>query len=339
MTNMVFYNSINQVDKEKWVGFYKSHKLGNVYQTFEMFEFWKNLKNYIPFIFLLESDSQECLAFCTGVIVPKGKSKTKNPDKSAIIYGGPLIKDDNNEIFDFFIKKSWKYLKFKSKYIEFRNFGSDLNFKQGFIKNKWKYTPKLNYIIDLTSEEEVFNKFGTSRRKQIRKSLREGVEISYEKSNENIKGVYDILLNIFKTNDKVMALPIPDLEFLSDLLLLKGSGIATVKFNNNIIGGGFFLYDDKIIYNWFRGGLNRDYNKQSPDAVVDWAIMKFGIENNISLFDFGGAGTKGWDNRLRTYKSRFGGELIENGMYSRINFPLLFRIENKLSRILNKTNP
>ncbi len=333
MTSFKFYSSIDAVDKEKWRNFYKNHDWANIYQTFEMFEFWNKLKKYTPFILFLESDTGDCLAFSTGVIVPRGKSKTKNPDKSAIIYGEPLIKENTREISDFFIKKIRRYLKFKSKYIEFRNFQSDLFFKDEFLKNNWKYTPKLNYIIHLTSEEEVFNKFSSSRRRQINKAFREGVEISYEKTNENILGVYKILLNIFKVNDKEMTLPIPDFTFLSNLLLLNNSGIVTLRYHNKIIGGAFFLFDQGRIYQWFRGGLNRAYNKQSPDAVVDWAVMKFGIKNEIPLFDFLGAGTKGMENRLRTYKSRFGGELIEIGMYSRMNFPILYRIENKLSKL------
>lgn len=338
MAGFKFYSSIDLVEKEKWEGFYKNHNWANIYQTFEMFEFWSDLKNHTSFIFFLESDIGECLAFTTGVIVPKGESKTKHPDKSAIIYGEPLIKDNNKEIFNFFIKKIGKFLKFKSKYIEFRNFGSDLTFKQDFLNNKWKYTPKLNYIIHLTSEEEVFSKFSSSRKRQINKAIKEGVEISFKKTNENIKGVYNILSAVFKVNDKVMILPIPDFTFLSNLLLLDNSGIVTLRYDHKIIGGAFFLFDQNSIYLWFRGGLNREYNKQSPDAVVDWAVMKFGIKNKITFFDFLGAGTKGQENRLRTYKSRFGGELIEIGMYSRVNFPLLFRIENKFSKILTKIN-
>ncbi len=331
----IFSSTIDQSSKAKWITFYNSHKQNNVFQTFDMFNFWSNLKNYKVFILLVESINEECLGFCIGAIIPKGKSKTKNPNSSAVIYGGPLIKNDDRSIFNFFIKKAEKYLKFKSKYIEFRNFRSDLIFKNEFVNIKWKYTPKLNILVGLDSENEVFNDFSASRRREIRKAYKEGVKISYDKTKENIEGVYKILLEIFRVNDKIMALPIPNLTFLSNLLLMNNARILTLRYDNKIIGGAFFLYDDKRIYHWFRGGLHREYNKQSPDAVIDWEVMKFGIENNLLIFDFMGAGTKGQDNRLRTYKSRFGGDLVEIGMYSKINFPLLFRIENKLHRMKN----
>jgi len=339
MKNIKFYSAIDKIEKEKWTDFYKNHDHSNFYQSIEMFEFWGHQKNYKSFIFFLESSDGKCLGFCTGVIVPTGKSKTKNPNRSALIYGGPLIKDENKEILEIFINKIGKYLKFKSKYIEFRNFRTDLILKDTFIKNNWKYTPKLNYFIHLVSEEEVYNKFDSSRRREIRRAYRDGVEVSYEKSQENLIAVYNILSGIFKMNDKVMALPIPDFAFLSNLLLLKNSRMVTLTYNNKVIGGGFFVYDNNRIYHWFRGGLNRDHNKQSPDAVVDWEVMKFGLEHKIPLFDYMGAGTKGQDNRLRKYKSRFGGELVEIGMYSRINFPLWFRIENKIIRTLRKYIP
>jgi len=339
MKSIEFYTHINKEDKEKWVDFYNNHDQSNCYQTLEMFEFWGDQKNYRSFILFLESSDKVCLGFCTGVIVPTGKSKTKNPNRTALIYGGPLIRDDNKEILKIFLDRMGKYLKFKSKYIEFRNFRTDLILKDTFVNNNWKYTPKLNYFIHLDSEEEVYNKFDSSRRREIRRAFKDGVEISYDKSQENLKGVYDILSKVFKINDKVMTLPIPDLAFLSNLLKLDNSRMITVTYNNKIIGGGFFVYDKNRIYHWFRAGLNREHNKQSPDAVVDWEVMKFGIKHKITIFDYMGAGTKGQDNRIRTYKSRFGGELVETGMYSRVNFPLLFRIENKIIKTYRKYSP
>ncbi len=336
MKNIEFYTCISEVNREKWVDFYKNHDQANAFQTIEMFEFWGDQKNYKSFIFFLEASSKECLGFCTGVIVPTGKSKTKNPNRSALIYGGPLVRDDNTEILKIFLEKIGKYLKFRSKYIEFRNFRTDLILKETFTANNWKYTPKLNYFIQLDSEEEVYNNFDSSRKREIRRAVKEGVEISYDKSPEKLREVYNILSKVFKINDKVMALPIPDLAFLSNLLELDNSRMISVIYNNKIIGGGFFIYDKNRIYHWFRAGLNREYSKQSPDAMVDWEVMKFGLKHKIAIFDYMGAGTKGQDNRLRTYKSRFGGELVEIGMYSRINFPLAFRIENKITKTYRK---
>ncbi len=312
--------------------------MSNPYQTIEMFEFWKVQKNYTPFVFFLESNNGSCLAFCTGVITFKGKGRMKIHSKSAIIYGGPLISETKNreEVLNFLLDKIQKYLLFKTKHIEFRNFFLNKEFKQVFLKNKWRYTPKVKYIVNLTSEDEVFSRFKANKRTQIRKALREGVEISYEKNHENVKGVYDILKNIYRINFDTFLLPLPNLNFLFNLILLENVGLTTIRYENKIIAGEFYLIDDSTIYGWFGGGLNVEFKNQSPMSVSNWATMKYGLQNNIKKFDYGGAGLKNKENRLGKFKSAFGGELIENGMFSKINLPFLYGIENKLFKLRKK---
>ena len=333
---MIYHESVESIDREKWKRFCSEHLRRNAYQTFKMFEFWNSLENYSAFVLFAESPIGECLAFCTGVIATKGESKTKNPDKTALIYGGPLLKDDKLDLFDPFIKKLEKYLKFKSKYTEFRNLGSDLFLKEKFINNKWKYSPKLNYLVRLDSENEVFERFSRSRKQQIRKTLNKDIEISYEKTKENIKSTHGLLTQIFEKNDKTLVLPIPNLVFLSNLMKLENSGIVVLKHEGIVVAGGVFIYDDSTLYYWFRAGQGRSVKDMYPDCLADWLVMKYGIDRGISQLDFMGAGTKGWDNGIRTYKSRFGGDLVENGMYSKASFPLIFRIENKLKQIIAK---
>jgi len=331
-----FYSNIKNLNKKKWINFYSTHTNFNIYQTFEMFEFWRSNKSSTSFIFLLESDTGECLSFCTGAIVFKGKGRIKLQSKSAIIYGGPLINENKNkrEILNYLLPRIEKYLKLKSKYIEFRNLYLDESFKEIFAKNKWRYTPKVNYVVSLTTEKEVFSRFNRNKRKQIRRALKEDIQISHDKTHGNIKGVFDVIKIIYLKNFNDFLLPLPDLSFLMNLLVLKQAGLTAVIHNDKVIGGEIFLMDEKVIYGWFGGGLNVEYKKQSPMSVSNWATMKYGLENNLKVFDYGGAGIKDKENRLREYKSAFGGELIENGMFSKINLPFVYKIENGLNRLL-----
>ncbi len=224
----------------------------------------------------------------------------------------------------------------KSKNIEFRNFKLDMDFEEVFSNNKWKYTPKVNYIVCLTNKEEVFEKFSKRKKRQIRKALRGGVVINYDKSRKNAEGVYVIIKEIYRINFDEFLLPLPDLDFLLNLLSLENSGVTTVYYNDKIIAGEFWVSDGKTIYGWFGGGLNEIYKNQYPMSVSNWATMMYGVENDFKFYDFGGAGIKGKENRLRKFKSAFGGELIENGMFSKINLPLVYKIENKIFKSITK---
>ena len=335
MNELVFNDSIETIDVNKWMDFLEVHPRRNAFQSFEMFNFWNSLIDYRPFILVAINTRGECIGFCTGVVAPTGKSRTKYHDKTALIYGGPLLIDDGEEIREQFIRKLTKLLRSISRITEFRNLGCDLYLKESFTGLNWDYTPKLNYLIKLDSEEEVFARFSKSKRRQIRKTIGKGIETSDVKSEENIRSIFEILNEIFKKNDKTLVLPIPDLNFFRQLMKLDFTGLIVVRLNEKVIGGGFFIYDETYLYHWFRGGKNKEYASLNPDSVIDWCTMKFGLKKKIKYLDFMGAGRKGWENRIRTYKSRFGGELVENGMYSKASYPFLFRVQNKIKSLRN----
>jgi len=307
----------------------------NAFQTFEMYHYWGSLKGYKPFSFFAEDAKGECLAFCTGVVAPIGNSKTKYHDKTALVYGGPLFLNEEEIIREEYIKELGNYLKRISRFTEFRNLGKAPYLKDAFVHNDWEYTPKVNYLIMLDSEENVFARFSKSKRRDIRANMKKGVQITQVKTEENVKIIYSILEEIYIKNDKKLTLPIPDLNFFIELMKLDFTGLSMASFEGKVIGGGFFLYDESCLYHWFRGGLNAEFGFLHPDSLVDWSIMQFGLKKGIPMFDYMGAGRKGWDNSIRSYKARFGGDLVENGMYSKASRPILFRIQNKIRSIIN----
>lgn len=323
--NILFFNSIEGINKSKWDEFIDNNRFKNIFQTFELYDFWKKQNKCEAFIYFFESCKGECLAFCTGVTICEGKSLVKLFSRRSIIFGGPLINRTliDKNIVSYIIKKIITELDNSSIYTEFRNFYDETNLKEIFEVNRCKYIPYQNYIIKLTNEEEVFNKFNKERRRQIRKALREGVEYSYEKSLNNVLGVYKVLFEVYIERVKK---PLPKLEFFENLMLLELSGLISVTYNNKIIGGGFFLFDKDTIYDWYRGGLDSKYIHKYPSAVADWGIMRYGLNNEILRFDFMGAGVKDVEYGVRSYKSKFGGELVEFGRFSRINKPFLYFI-------------
>lgn len=333
---MNFYSDISdRIDFNKWNHFINVRNSTNAFQTFSMYHFWKNQKNYSPFIFFIESNKNECLAFCTGVIICNGNGIKKMISRRAIIYGEPVINENSDKIkvLDFLIKNIEKKLRFKSVYTEIRNFQSNESLKNIYKINKWEYIPYQNYLIKLDNEEEVFKQFNSEKRRQIRKSLKEGVEFSYQVSEENIKGVYDVLYYIYKTRVKK---PLPNFNFFKNLLKTNGAGLVALILNKKVIGGGFFLKDKDTIYDWYRGGLDHQYKKHYPSTTAAWAVMQYGLNNGLKVFDFMGAGIKGQEYGVRKFKSQFGGKLIENGRYLKVNNRGLYKVGLLGMEILKK---
>lgn len=325
MNNLKFYNDLNQIDLNKWKMFHSNHEKATIFQNLLLFKFWKTQKNNKPFAYFVESERGECLTFCIGTIISTGNSFLNIFSRRAIIFGGPLLIESENceEILSFLIDNMENDLKNKSIYMEIRNFSKEDCIDKIIKEKDWTYIPYQNYIINLKSESDVFKNFNSERRRQIRKGLREGVQCDYEKTRKNINAVYNVLLKIYTIKIKK---PFPTLKYFTELMLTDFAGIVCVKFENEVIGGGFFLMDEHTIYDWYRGGLDSENKKKYPSAISDWYIMKYGLEHNLRRFDFMGAGIKGKEYGVRVYKSRFGGELVEFGRYRKTQNKFLYKL-------------
>lgn len=322
-----FHSSLNSIDRNKWDAYLEKHPHYSIFQSFEMYAFWKEQENHEPFLYFFEYKNGKCLAMCSGVVVSNGNILKKAFSRRAIIYGGPLIDDSaNSETFNYVLNTIEHELRSQAIYVEFRNFFDLSSYKTIFKKNNWQYIPYQNYFIDLDSEEKVFMGFDNEKRRQIRKALRENVNYTFNKEDQLVKDVYKVLKYIYIERAKK---PFPDFAFFKNLLKMEQAGMVAVIFEQKVIGGGFFLIDKNSIYDWYRGGYDSDYAHKYPSSVADWAIMKYAIERNIKRFDFMGAGIKGVEYGVRTYKSRFGGELVEYGRFIKINKPIMYYIGNK----------
>jgi len=325
LSKLNIISKIDEIDLYAWNLLIQESDENCEFQSHEMFSFWNNQKGYQPFVFAVKDEKGMLKCICTVVIIENGKGLKKYISRRAIVYGGPIFKKGENkkEVLLFLLEKMDTVLSTKATYIEIRNFQDYSEFKEVYEIKNWKYIPYQNYKIALTNEDEVFALFNAEKRRQIRKALREGISISYGNTEENIINIYEVIAKIY--NDKVKK-PLPSLSFFKDLMKLNNTNAAAVVFENKVIGGAFFLYDDNEIYDWYRGGLDYEYKKKYPSTVAAWAVMKYGLENKIYSFDFMGAGIKGEEYGVRKFKSQFGGELVEYGRFIKLYKPTLYKV-------------
>jgi lipid II:glycine glycyltransferase (peptidoglycan interpeptide bridge formation enzyme) len=115
------------------------------------------------------------------------------------------------------------------------------------------------------------------------------------------------------------------LSFFEGFLETGPGKILLVKFENKIIGGILCpILDQKTIYEYYVCGLDAEYPKQYPSVMATWAAIEYAMENNISQFDFMGAGSPAKKYGVRDFKLRFGGSEVENGRFIRINNRFLY---------------
>jgi lipid II:glycine glycyltransferase (peptidoglycan interpeptide bridge formation enzyme) len=311
--------------EEEWNEFNRNACNANVFQTPELYSFWLLQNNSKPFVFIIRNSIEEIVGICSGIILSNGNNLVSYFTRRAVIYGGPLFLNEESKglvLQDLIFAINEKISK-KAIYVEFRNFIDLTDYKDLFEKSNYKYLPYQNYLITLDNEENVQNKFKSEKRRQIRRALKEGVTFSVENTKANIHGVYNILQKIYKEKVKK---PLPGLSFFEDLCELESANVMALHYEGNVIGGGFFLKDQKTIYDWYRGGLDGEYKHQYPSTLAAWALMQHGLNLQLEFFDFMGGGLKGSNYGVGKFKSQFGGELVEYGRFLKQYNSFLYKL-------------
>ncbi len=322
MSSALNFFSDENVNREKWKLLLSKNKFASVFQSPDFFDLYNSVNNYSASVFALELDNNyEALCLVT---FQKEKGIKGYFSRRAIVYGGPLIgSQDHLPAFLNFINKA---VKKKAIYTEIRNSFDYFDFKNEYIENDWKYLPYMNLELDLMQGtiEELIGKMKYNRKREIRISLEEKATYALAKDFLEVKELYSILEELYKTRVK---LPLPDINYFEKLFLSAIGKVIIVKHENKIIGGSFCLFmPGNILYTLYYCGL-RDYHKKIfPTHLAIIGAADVAQKNNVKMLDFMGAGKKGEEYGVRKYKEEFGGALVENGRFIKVNNKLLYKL-------------
>lgn len=242
-----------------------------------------------------------------------------------IIIGGPIIKNANSialkKILNVYVKQSTLPV-----YSEFRNLFDQTNNKEIFAKNDIMFEEHLNIIVDISVDEDSLRKsLKANARRNIQKSIKEGCEFNEDTTISSLKDSYQILKEVYER----AKLPLPGLSYFENMLRnsIRGNELKNfkVKYNNETIACMLCVVSNNKIYEYYTGAFQNYYNKY-PNYLLTWEIFIWGKKNNINTFDFGGAGKPDIPYGVRDFKLKFGGELINYGRFTRINYPLVYKV-------------
>ena len=167
------------MNRKQWSDLVLSNKRGNIFQSPQMFEVYKNTNNYdsgVIFVYdenglvegLLLYRIQSFLRFFSGLA------------KRSVIVGGPLIMapDSNKKILSKVIKKYELSLPKGVIYTEFRNISEYSNLKKVVTGMNYHYQDHLNYVLDLSQgKEQLWKSLNKKRRNSIRRSQKEQIKV------------------------------------------------------------------------------------------------------------------------------------------------------------------
>jgi hypothetical protein len=234
--------------------------------------------SYNPFYFIIESNGNLKAAVPVMVVNSKltGNRAVALPFTD---YCPPLISDEINfgdiqdEILDFCKKRSLKYVEIR---------GGNKHFN-GVQPSTFDY----NHSLDLTiGEDELHKNLSSNTKRNIKKSIREGISVEISNSREAMEDFYK--MNCI-TRKKHGLPPQPKLFFenLFKYVLSPEKGFISIgKYNDlSIAGAVYLLLGKKAVYKF--GASDMEYQHLRANNLVMWEAIKYCASTGFEDFCFG----------------------------------------------------
>ena len=317
---------IKKINTQQWSDFVRNHPNGNVFQTPEMYNSYEGLKGYSPRIFVAYQ-KDEIVGVLLSVLIKESGALKKHFSARSIIIGGPLVVNEDKVYLSELLNAYNSYAKNKAIYTQIRNQSEQLINNDTYQHYGYRFHSHLNFIIPLNGEQNIWERIGKGRGKQIKKAEKNKLHVDVycnhnEITNELIEDAYKIIQNVYKR----AKLPLVDVELMkkaneNNLLVL----FVVKDENDTMLGCRFCLAYKDCLYGWYAGSFDK-YYKLYPNDILIWETLKWGNSNGYLYFDYGGAGEPNKPYGVRAFKQQMGGTLVNYGRYELIHNRILYKI-------------
>jgi serine/alanine adding enzyme len=317
----------DKIDKLEWSNFVINHPKGNIFQTPQMYEVYKYTKNYEPLFVSVTNEKGLIIAILLAVVQKEFYGPFSLFTARSVIFGAPLVNYNNQELLDIILKEYNKLVKGKAIYSQFRNFSEQLdNQKQIFINNGYKFENHLNIKIDLKiGVTSLWKETKRNRKDGIHKALKQGFIFEVKDKLDSVDYFYYLFEDLYRKN----RIPYPDKSFFVCINSYISNNLKwfILSYNNkpSIILCSFIY--NKTLYAFSVGILqDSELMKLRPVDLFYWEVIKWGAENQISSFDWMGAGNPEKEYGVRKFKLQYGGEQFNPGRYEKIHYPIFYKL-------------
>ena len=208
-------------------------------------------------------------------------------------YGGPLVnpynKSDKKLLLEEFIKEFSLFCKKNNIVSEFIRFHPLMENHANFIDKLEIEKMNSTIYVDLSvTEEELWENYKRNNRKNIKKALRNDIEVVVDEKYEFFDEFLEIYHGAMKKNNanKYYFFPKKFFEFIR-ISLDKNYVLFVSKKNKKIISVELAIYDKDIIYS-FLGGTLSEYFPLRPNNLLKHKLILWAKEKNIKYYLIGG---------------------------------------------------
>jgi len=214
----------------------------------------------------------------------------KEVDKVAKKYKGFMLRFDPEVLFDKELDKKYRSLGFLVR-------------NEGFGKSDL-IQPKYNMILDIKdkTEEELMSEFSNKTRYNIRLSKRKGVTVYYDNSDEALKKFYEVY-NTTAERNKIGMRPFDYFVRMRDAYKDELRVYLTEHEGDTLSGAVTINYGDKVWYAY--GASSNEKRNLMPNYLMQWEMIKWGLETGAARYDFGGVFELNNNDGLYKFKEGF----------------------------------
>lgn len=317
MTRILTYSDI---DPAAWQSLVEQSPYATWFQTSEAYAFYASLPDELtPFTVGVDEDGQ-----LMGVVVGYTTRET-NPIKQlftcrSIVIGGPLLDESISDNAVTALLCAVKRVTRSSIYVETRNFHDYSRWRHIFEQCGFAYQPHLNIQVACTATHTM----SEQRIRQVKKAMKNRVEIVEPQSEQEIREWYRILKQLYRHKVRT---PLWSEAFFLQFYRNGVGKYLLVKYEGKVIGGMMCpVFAGKAIYEWYVCGLDEEYKEQYPSVMATYAAIEYAKQHGLPIFDFMGAGVPDKPYGVRDFKMEFTGEVVEYGRYLCIRNTLLYKI-------------
>ncbi|MCD6232808.1 peptidoglycan bridge formation glycyltransferase FemA/FemB family protein [bacterium] len=305
---MLKIDFVSKQESENWDDFLVSNN-GSFLQSFEWGEFQASQNKKVWRLGVSENNLTLAEA---QIIEEKFPFWFKN---CLYIPFGPAFKnnlslDQRKEILGLILKEIRKiaqnekslFLKIEPKF----NLSFLKNYPHCFFSQK-RMQPAKTLVLDLSEPvEKIFRNFNPTLRYDIRRSLREGVKVSFQNKYHS-----DFYRLIQKTAQRGKFRPFKE-EYYKSLFNFPSKDfkvkMSLARFKGKIIAGYIIVFfaEEAVC---LHGGSDRSYKKLQAPSLLQWEQIKLAKKEGYKIYDFWGIDRKKMKG-VTFFKKSFNGKII-----------------------------
>jgi serine/alanine adding enzyme len=331
------HTNSKDINSKQWNTLLDTSPTSSFFQSKACYDAYVQLSFLDPFVFAVAEDERLVGLACGYLIADGGRVKSLF-SRRAIIPGGLLLDENiNNEAISALLKALQQGLSDKGAiYIELRNYNDFSQFRVAIAQAEFDYQSHSNIHVPTLDVPTAFSQLNESKQRQVKQTLKSGASCELSDDKEDLKVFYQMLIKLYRRRVKKPLFPY---EFFDKLHQQSFTRFFVVKRADKVIGGIFCVQSDKVVYEWFICGENNKAKKVYPSVLATWKAIEYAAGNGFEYFDFMGAGKKDEPYGVREFKSKFGGELVEQGRFLYICKPGLYKFSKSVLNVIKLILP